>query len=171
MYKTLLEVTSANDELETLQLTRLDVEKWMNEWEISPDEKSTFLKHLVDVHEKSGESYVSALTLLQPAYNLLLDHLRRQAGYEFLGLYLRSLSSTSSAAQEAAVRLIATALRLPTVFDFDPLFKLDAVIAVKDHELFSLLQIYLNDSLLEFNAWEASHPGAFEKYGKLNYRP
>lgn len=105
----------------------------------------------------------------QPAYNSPLDRLPRQAGYEFLGLYLRSLPSTSSAAQEAAVRLIATALRLPAVFDFDPLFKLDAVIAVKDHELFSLLQIYLNDGLLEFNAWEASHPGAFEKYGKLKY--
>ena len=105
----------------------------------------------------------------RPAYNLPLDRLPRQAGYEFLGLYLRSLPPTSSAAQEAAVRLIATALRLPTVFDFDPLFKLDAVIAVKDHDLFSLLQIYLNDGLVEFYAWETSHPSAFEKYGKLKY--
>ena len=69
----------------------------------------------------------------------------------------------------AAVNVIAEALRLPAIFSFDPLIKLDAVVAAKDHELFSLLQLFLNDGLVEFRAWEANHPGVFEKYGKYNF--
>lgn len=80
---------------------------------------------------------------------------------------MRSLPSTSSAAQEAAVEVIATAIRLPLIFDFDPLFKLDAVVAAKNNELFSLLQIFLNDGLIEFKAWEDSHPAALEKHSTL----
>lgn len=64
--------------------------------------------------------------------------------------------------------MIATAVRLPSVFDFDPLFKLDAVIAVKDHELFSLLQVFLNGSLSDFTTWESSHSAAFETYSKCH---
>jgi translation initiation factor 3 subunit M len=92
----------------------------------------------------------------------------REKAYEYSLSYVRSLPSTSSAAQEAAVEVIATAIRLPLVFDFDPLFKLDAVVAVKNNELFSLLQIFLNDGLSEFKAWEDIHPGAIEKHSKLS---
>ena len=60
---------------------------------------------------------------------------------------------------------IVDALRLPLYFDFDALFRLDAVVAAKDHELFSLLQIFLNDGLPEYKAWEESHADAFAKYG------
>jgi len=65
------------------------------------------------------------------------------------------------------VEAIATALRLPSIFDFDSLFKLDAVLNVKNHELFSLLQVFLSGGLLEFNAWQSNHPQALEKYRKL----
>ena len=59
------------------------------------------------------------------------------------------------------------ALRSPAVFDLDPLFRSDAVIAAKDHETFPLLQIFLNDGLLEYKAWEARHGDLFAKYGTL----
>jgi translation initiation factor 3 subunit M len=78
--------------------------------------------------------------------------------------YVRSLPASSELGKAAAVDTIAMALRLPSIFDFDPLFKLDPVIAVKDHELFSLLQIFLNGGLSEFSVWAGSHAGAFEKY-------
>lgn len=78
--------------------------------------------------------------------------------------YIQTLPSTSASAHEGAVNLIATALGLPTVFDFDPLFKLDAVLAVKEDELFALLQIFLNDGLSEFKAWETSHSYVLAKY-------
>jgi translation initiation factor 3 subunit M len=67
-------------------------------------------------------------------------------------------------AQSAAIALIATALRLPALFDFDPLFKLDAVIALKDHKIFSLLQVFLSGGLHELDQWQASHPGVAEEY-------
>ena len=67
-------------------------------------------------------------------------------------------------AQSAAISVIADALRLPTVFDFDPLFKLNAVVALKDHELFSLLQLFANGGLAEYHAWVESHPSVIEKH-------
>lgn len=92
----------------------------------------------------------------------------RTTSYEYSISYVRFLPPTSPEAQAAAINLIATALRLPSVFDFDALFKLSAIIAVKDHELFSLLRIFLNDGLKEYEAWEASHQGALQKYRKFN---
>ena len=87
------------------------------------------------------------------------------AAYEFVQLYARSLPSSSPEAREAAAQAISLALRLPTVFDFDPLFKLDAVVAAKDHELFPLLQIFLGGGLPEYRSWASSNAGAVEKYG------
>jgi len=86
------------------------------------------------------------------------------SSYQYRLSYVRSLPASSELGKTAAVDAIATALRLPSIFDFDPLFKLEPVIAVKDHELFSLLQIFLNEGLSEFNTWAGSHTGAFEKY-------
>lgn len=80
---------------------------------------------------------------------------------------MQTLAPSSEEAKSAALDVIATALRLPTIFDFDPLFKLDAVISVKDHELFSLLQAFLNGGLPEFKAWQAKHTPILEKYRKL----
>jgi translation initiation factor 3 subunit M len=143
VYRTLLQIATANDELEVLQLSRATVENWLTEWDITPEAKSDFLKSIVDAFVKSRQ--------LETAYTHTLS-------------YVRSLSPTSPSAQSAAVEAIAMALRLPTVFDFDPLFKLDAVVAVRDNELFSLLQIFLNDGLAEFRRWEESHPAAIQTH-------
>ena len=56
VYKTLLELASGNDELDTLGLSQSDVEKWLSEWDVSPEEKSAFLKLLVDAFQKAGQS-------------------------------------------------------------------------------------------------------------------
>jgi hypothetical protein len=88
----------------------------------------------------------------------------RTIAYEYSLSYVRTLPSNSSLAQSAAIDLVATALRLPTLFDFDSLFKLDAVIALKDHEIFSLLQVFLSGGLSELDQWRASHAGVAEKY-------
>lgn len=73
----------------------------------------------------------------------------------------------SEAARDTSTKVIASALQIPSIFDFGALFKLDAVVANKDHELFSLLQVFLNHGLSEYKSWEASHPDVLEKYGKL----
>ena len=54
----LLELTNSNDEVHVLQLSRADVDKWLNEWDVAPAEKSAFLKTLVDVFSKAGQTYV-----------------------------------------------------------------------------------------------------------------
>ena len=55
VYNVLLETATANDELDVLQLSRADVENWLTEWDISPDEKSEFLERIVDAHLRSGQ--------------------------------------------------------------------------------------------------------------------
>ncbi|KAG6910774.1 hypothetical protein DXG01_007661 [Tephrocybe rancida] len=143
VYSALIQTASANGDLEALQITRANVDKWLSEWNIPQTEKASFLKTISGAYEAESQT---------------------EKAYEYERLYVQTLSSTSTTAQDEAVSLIATALRLPTVFDFDPLFKIDAVVSVKDHELYSLLQIFLNHGLPEFKAWETSHPNVLAKY-------
>ncbi|KAI0080812.1 PCI-domain-containing protein [Panus rudis PR-1116 ss-1] len=143
VHQTLVELISANDELDHLAVPIAEVEKWLSEWEVSPEEKSSFFKHLVDIYSKSGD---------------------RDLAYQYQFSYVRSLPASSPSAEPAAVELIASALRLPNIIEFDPLFRLDAVVAANKHELFALLQIFLNDGLEEYKAWEAAHGAALEKY-------
>ena len=57
VYTSLLEFAVANEELDALQLTRSDVEKWLLEWNISSEEKNAFLKTIATAYEKSGQPY------------------------------------------------------------------------------------------------------------------
>ncbi|KAI0296093.1 hypothetical protein B0F90DRAFT_1811347 [Multifurca ochricompacta] len=134
------------DELHVLQLSRADVEKWLKEWEITPEEKSTFLKTLVEVFSKAGQP--------DTAYYYKLAH-------------VRSFDPASQTAQPAALDAIATGLSNPTVFDLDPLFKLDAVIAAKSHPLFALLRIFLNGGLDELHTWQRLDAAQLERKIRL----
>lgn len=55
VYRALLQIATANDELEVLQLSRAGVEIWLSEWNISAEEKSKFLKSIIDAYVKSGQ--------------------------------------------------------------------------------------------------------------------
>ena len=55
VYTSIIGLASANDELEVLQLSQADTEKWLQEWDISPSEKSEFLKALVDAFTTAGQ--------------------------------------------------------------------------------------------------------------------
>jgi len=143
VYQSLLALADSNDNLNALELRISDVEKWLSEWEISEAAKASFLKSITDAYTKAGQPLIAHQCLL---------------------LYVKSLPSSSQEVQAAALILIASALRLPTIFDFDPLLKLKAVLAVKDHELFGLLQIFLNNGLSEFKSWVSGHPETLELY-------
>ncbi|KAF9057843.1 PCI domain-containing protein [Panaeolus papilionaceus] len=143
VYRSLLSLASTNENLNVLELTKGDVERWLSEWTISAEEKASFLKAIVDAYRAVNQHDVS---------------------YEYLILYVQNLDSSSPEAKTAATELVATALRLPTVFNFDDLFKLDAVLVIKDHVLFSLLQIFLNSGLGEFNSWLSSNHQVIEQY-------
>lgn len=144
VYKTLLELASSNDELHVLQVSRGDVENWLKEWDITPTEKSAFLKTLVDVFSRAGQP--------DTAYYYKLAH-------------VRSLEPTSQSTQTAALDAIATAVSNPAVFEFDPLFKLDAVIATKSHPLFALLRIFLNGGLDDLHTWQRAHADVSSSFG------
>ncbi|PPQ68277.1 hypothetical protein CVT26_006193 [Gymnopilus dilepis] len=143
IYQTILDLATSRDELDVLELSKSNVEKWLSEWDITEEEKASFLKSIVDAYSKADEPTTA---------------------YEYSLLYIKYLPPSSDAAKTASLDAIASALRLPTVFDFDPLFKLDAVVSIKDHELFSLLQVFLNNGLAEFNTWQSQHSGVLEKY-------
>ncbi|KAF9226872.1 hypothetical protein BS17DRAFT_728784 [Gyrodon lividus] len=143
VYTTLLQVAAANSELELLALSKSDVERWLKEWQVSDEEKSQFLKTIVDTLTQAG----------QPEF-----------AYEYRIVYTLSLPPSSPESRSAAIDTIAAALRLPTIFDFDALYNLDAIIAVKDHELFPLLQIFLNNGFPEFRAWADSHSVVLQSY-------
>jgi translation initiation factor 3 subunit M len=144
VYSALLDLASTNDELHGLQVSRADVEKWIKEWEITPSEKSTFLERLVEVFSKAGQP--------DSAYHYKLAH-------------VRSLDPASPATQRVALDAIATALSNRTIFDFDPLFKLDAVLAAQAHPLFALLRIFLSGGLDDLHAWQNAHADTAMEFG------
>ena len=86
------------------------------------------------------------------------------ASYKYQIAFVKSLPP--AAAADAVQAVIATALRLPNVFDFDTLFRLDALTAAKGTPLFALLQIFVNGGLAEYKAWEESHAGVAEQHSE-----
>ncbi|KAK2466003.1 hypothetical protein APHAL10511_001644 [Amanita phalloides] len=143
VYTTILDLATANKELEILNLSRADVEKWLTEWDISDADKAAFAKRIADALTQCG----------QP-----------ESAYGYSLTYVRLLPTSSPEAPTAAGSVIADGLRLPAIFDFDPLFKLNAVVAAKDHELFPLLQLFVNDGFVELQAWLESHPNVIETH-------
>jgi len=77
---------------------------------------------------------------------------------------VRSLDPASKTTQPIALDAIATALSNPNIFSFDPLFKLDAILAVQTHPLFKLLQIFLNGGLDELHAWQQAHASTITEF-------
>lgn len=99
----------------------------------------------------------SPIADLSPSY--------RTASYQYLLTLLRNLPPNSPHANSSAVQAISMSLKLPSVFDFDCLFKIDEIINLQGHELFSLLRIFLSGGLDAYKKWESEHPESIEKYG------
>jgi translation initiation factor 3 subunit M len=144
-----------------LQVSRTNVEKWMKEWEITPSEKSAFLERLVDVFSKAGQPYVLCLSINFACWRASC----RDSAYHYKLAHVRSLDPASPATQRSALDAIATALSNPTIFDFDPLFKLDAVLAAQSHPLFALLRIFLSGGLDDLHAWQDTHADTAMEFG------
>ena len=94
-----------------------------------------------------------------------LPYSSRETAYYYKLAHVRSLEPTSQSAQPAALDAIATALSNSTVFDFDPLFKLDAVVATRSHPLFALLQVFFNGGVDDLHAWQSAHADVSSKFG------
>ncbi|KAF9651741.1 PCI-domain-containing protein [Thelephora ganbajun] len=144
VYETLIRQASSHDKVELLQIAPESIERWTSEWAITPEQKFGFLRLLVEVFEKAGQSTTS---------------------YQYLLISLRNLPPDSPHAESSAIRAISASLRLPSVFDFDTLFKIDAMIKLQGHELFSLLKVFLSGGLEDYKNWESEHSASIEKYG------
>jgi len=57
VYQSLLQIAVSKDDLNVLELTKSDVENWLSEWEISAEEKSAFLKSIVDGYTQAELPY------------------------------------------------------------------------------------------------------------------
>ena len=55
VYQSLLATATTHDDIDVLELTKEDVEKWVSEWDVSIDEKAAFLKSIVDAYAKADE--------------------------------------------------------------------------------------------------------------------
>lgn len=69
VYQTLIQIATSKDDLDVLELTKSNVEKWLSEWEISPEEKSAFLKSIVDAYVKAEQPYVFLINLAYSGFH------------------------------------------------------------------------------------------------------
>ncbi|KIJ37443.1 hypothetical protein M422DRAFT_178100 [Sphaerobolus stellatus SS14] len=144
VYKALLNLATENEELDSLQIKPTDVEKWIDEWDISAEEKSNFVKSISDAFAKLGQ---------------------KETAYTYEVAYVRSISPSSPKAQPAALFAIATALRLPSIFNFDALFKIDAVQVAKDQPLYALLRVILEGSIADLDSWVVANEATLNEFG------
>ncbi len=90
-----------------------------------------------------------------------------EASYEYRIAYVRSLPPSSEGAKPAALELLASALRSPSIFDFDTLEKLENIKALSSHELFKLLQIFAKEGLSEYQVWVSQNGPLLEIHREL----
>ncbi|EJD01555.1 PCI-domain-containing protein [Fomitiporia mediterranea MF3/22] len=139
--KTLLRLAVENDELDNLRLRTTDVDRWLNEWNASAEEKCEFLKNVADAFASAGQ--------LETAFAFSISHVR---------------SLPPSESTRPSLQLIALALRIPTVFDFDPVLKLESVQTLNGSQLYGLLNIFNKGSLGEFNSWKEKNQSTVNEY-------
>ncbi|KAF8313156.1 uncharacterized protein EI90DRAFT_3144149 [Cantharellus anzutake] len=144
VYNALFSLATSNKELDTIQVNKSTVDRWLSEWDVSPDEKGTFLKSLAIAFEQAGDATTS---------------------YSYLFSRLEVLPDGSSEAEQAAIDVIIAALRLPTVFDLNKLLKTSRLEIVKDRPLFALLRIIAQGDLKDYKQWESGNQQVLSKSG------
>ena len=158
--KAVLKLAAENDEVDTLQFSPADVGRWLGEWDVTPDEKCDFLKAVAETYSAVGKMYVL------PIYVFFRSHISiRETAYTYSISYVRSLPPTPSSTKAAALQLIATSLRLPTVFDFSVLYELQNVQSLESHALYDLLRIFSERGLPEYKVWQESNAATLNEFG------
>ena len=57
------------------------------------------------------------------------------------------------------------------IFTFDSLLKLDSVMVVKNHQLYVLLKIILQDGIQEYRQWLEANEGILSEFGMYGVLP
>jgi translation initiation factor 3 subunit M len=66
------------------------------------------------------------------------------------------------------LKTVASALRLPSIFEFDVVLKSEAVLALGNHELLQLLRIFANGSVSEYTSWVSVNGALANEFGEEN---
>ncbi|PWN95806.1 hypothetical protein FA09DRAFT_321899 [Tilletiopsis washingtonensis] len=138
VFESLLDVAAAHDELEYLSDAFSAIPAWLSSWDVPSERKSALLS--------------SVASKLAAADN-------HERAYEFLLIHLRFLDSSSPEAAQTAEQVIASALKLPKVWEFEQLLQIQAVQALKGKPIFELLTIFVGGSAEEYKKWEGANGG------------
>ncbi|TPX47003.1 hypothetical protein SeMB42_g03501 [Synchytrium endobioticum] len=150
VYQAIVSVAAKNGEVDVLVPTLSQLDGWLAEWNVNTDAKKRIYLALADVLG-AHQDY-------------------KQLSYEQLLKYLSLFSATpesASSAKKYALRAVTEAIRIPAVLDFEDLVALYAVQSLKkeDAPLYNLLNIFLNESLAQYQEFCDSHPGFIDSHG------
>ncbi|KDN35979.1 hypothetical protein K437DRAFT_260261 [Tilletiaria anomala UBC 951] len=138
-FNALLTFAASNDELELVSPSLLLLPQWLAQWQISEAQKEQCLASVSKVLNENGG-----------------DGEDQKKAYGFQLLYLRFLSSQQTSvekAKEVAEKVIADAIRLPSIFDFEELAQIPAVQALKGSPAGDLLAILTEGSAADLKTW------------------
>ncbi|PWZ03364.1 PCI-domain-containing protein [Testicularia cyperi] len=151
LFNALLTAASANDDLDYLSSALHALPQWLAQWNVDESAKAQCL-----------ESVAKALG------NAEKEHEQSSKAYQFLLLHLRYISTTassSSSTKESAERTVASALRLPKLYEFEDLLQVKAVTDLNGTPVFELLKIFVGGNAKEFQAWSSSNSAEISRLG------
>ncbi|KAJ3285724.1 hypothetical protein HK104_009360 [Borealophlyctis nickersoniae] len=149
VFVAIVNVAAKNDELDALvpQLASLDA--LTAQWGASLNQKRSLYLLLSEKLEGSEE--------------------HKREAYEYRLRYLATFENADAAAlkttKEQATRAVREAIRIPEVLNFEDLFRLQAVQALKPSKLFDLLTIFMEHGLAQYRAFVKSNAGFVAKEG------
>lgn len=148
----LVEVAAANDDLDLVSPALSSLPHWLAQWNISEQRKAAVLDIVANKLEASHAA--------ERAYDFRVAHLQ----------YLSSNSAASpdaSTAQTSAEKAVASALKLPKVFDFDSLLRLSVVQGLQQSSpaVLELVKILVQGSLSDYNSWASSGSAELNRLG------
>lgn len=148
----LVEVAAANDDLDLVSPALSSLPHWLAQWNISEQRKAAVLDTVANKLEASHAA---------------------ERAYEFRVAHLQYLSSNSAASPDAetaktsAEKAVASALKLPKVFDFDSLLRLSVVQGLQQSSpaVLELVKILVQGSLSDYNSWASSGSAELNRLG------
>ncbi|KAJ1556432.1 hypothetical protein HK405_007584, partial [Cladochytrium tenue] len=143
VFEAIVKLAGASDELDLVVPTLSQLEPMMKSWGLTTPQK-------------------------QRIYLLLSENLVKSTEHENLAFqfglrYLASVSpadAESPAVREVAISIIKTAIKLPSVLNFEDLFRLAPVQSIKkvDPKLFELLNIFVDKTYSQYRAFVDKNP-------------
>lgn len=90
----------------------------------------------------------------------------RDTAFQYTLAYARSIPAASSSAEVAVLEAIVSALKLPSLFEFDSLFGLEGISRVQENPLYSLLEVFATKGISEYRTWAIANSSTLESQGE-----